>query len=70
MAKHTIGDRGDDTSYPQSKGGPTGTGNMSLGAGNHNFNKINFDTEPPVKNESPAVSKSYSWNKGETGNAT
>lgn len=69
MAAHNIGKEGSDTSYPQPKGGPTGTGNMSLGVDTHNYNKVNFDCDPPVFNDSPASKKSYAWNKGETGNA-
>jgi hypothetical protein len=30
----------------------------------------NFPQDPEVFNASPATKKSYSWNKGETGNAT
>lgn len=72
MAKKvpTIGDRGDSTSYPKDDAGETGTGNMSLGVSSHNYNKVNFVTDPDVFNASPATKKSYSWNKGETGNAT
>lgn len=72
MAKKvpTIGDRGDGTSYPKDDAGETGTGNLSLGVSAHNYNKVNMVTDPEVFNASPATKKSYSWNRGETGNAT
>jgi hypothetical protein len=54
------------SSNPNPKG-PT-RGNDSSLAVSHNGNVANFTEDPPVKNESPAVSKSYSWNKGATGN--
>ena len=69
MAIHNIGKKPSDTSYPKDDAGPTGTGNMSLGVSSHNYNKVNFECDPPVFNESPATKKSYAWNKGEAGNA-
>jgi len=48
--------------------GPTPPNDSSL-AVQTNANLQNFDRNPPVFNESPATRKSYSWNKGETGNA-
>ena len=40
------------------------------GVSGHNLNIANFPEDPAVFNESPSTKKSYSWNKGETGNAT
>ena len=60
---------GGSTSYPCDKAGPIKGGNMSLGVSNHNFNVAPFDDNPPVHNDSPAVRKSFSWNRGEAGNA-
>lgn len=66
-----IGNKAASTSYPDPElAGAIGSADNSLGSTAHNFNAINFDCEPPVFNESPATKKSYSWNKGETGNAT
>jgi hypothetical protein len=67
----TIGNRGDATSYPD-KGlaGSIGESDFNLGVSGHNLNAANFVCEPDVLNESPATKKSYSWNRGETGNAT
>lgn len=71
MAKHNIGDSKGRTSYPDSGlAGQVGSADNSLGSTAHNWNAKNFDCDPPVFNESPATKKSYSWNKGETGNAT
>ena len=68
---HNIGSKSPSTSYPDPElAGSIGSGNLSLGVDSHNYNATNFDCEPPVFNESPATRKSYSWNKGETGNAT
>jgi hypothetical protein len=61
------GDSG-GTSNPNPNG-PTSANDSSL-AVQSNGNVQNFDKNPAVLNESPATKKSYSWNKGETGNAT
>jgi hypothetical protein len=68
----TIGDRGNSTSYPDPKlAGHIGSGDMNgLGAPAQNWNAANYPENPDVLNESPATKKSYSWNRGETGNAT
>ena len=67
----TIGSRGDETSYPDpSLAGHIGASDFNLGVSGHNLNAANFPEDPPVFNESPSTKKSYSWNKGETGNAT
>jgi hypothetical protein len=66
----TIGDRGDATSYPNPDHGATHGGDMSLGTAAGNYNAANFPEDPPVLNASPATRKSYSWNRGDTGNAT
>lgn len=66
-----IGSDSAGSSYPdRSLAGKIGTGNTSLGQSGHNFNAANFVEDPDVLNASPATQKSYSWNKGETGNAT
>jgi hypothetical protein len=65
----TIGNRTKETSYPHPDAGRVGEMNDS-GLGPANMNMSNFPADPPVFNESPATKKSYSWNKGETGNAT
>jgi hypothetical protein len=66
-----IGKNTQGTSYPDpSLAGKIGQGNTSLGSSAHNFNAANFPDDPEVFNASPATKKSYSWNKGETGNAT
>jgi hypothetical protein len=65
----TIGDRSDKTSYPKDDAGRVGQMGPT-GLGPSNMNISNFPADPPVLNESPATKKSYSWNRGETGNAT
>jgi hypothetical protein len=72
MAKMpNIGNKPHSTSYPDPKlAGHIGPSNPSLGVSSHNFNAANFPDEPDVHNDTPATKKSYSWNKGETGNAT
>ena len=66
-----IGSDRQATSYPDpSLAGKIGTADTSLGQTGHNFNATNFVTDPDVYNDTPAKQKSYSWNKGETGNAT
>jgi hypothetical protein len=65
----SIGDKSDKTSYPHPDPGRIGPMNAS-GLGPANLNASNFPADPPVFNESPATRKNYSWNKGETGNAT
>jgi hypothetical protein len=64
----TIGDREDETSYPQEDCGDIGRMNPS-GLGPQNMNVANFPEDPPVFNESPSTKKSYAWNRGEEGNA-
>jgi hypothetical protein len=74
MAKgnHNIGSKSAATSYPDPElAGSIGASSTSLGnAAGGNYNANNFDCDPPVFNESPATRKNYSWNRGETGNAT
>ena len=55
------------TSNPHPKG-PVRANDSSL-AVQHNANVANFEENPAVYNDTPAKKKSYSWNKGETGNA-
>jgi hypothetical protein len=72
MAKgvRNLGSRAKESSYPDRELAGS-IGQMSdTGLGPTNMNAVNFDCDPPVFNESPATKKSYSWNKGETGNAT
>jgi hypothetical protein len=57
------------TSNPNPIGRTASRGGSSL-ANSDNSNLANFVESPEVFNESPATKKSYSWNKGETGNAT
>lgn len=64
MAKSSSG----GTSNPNPDG-PTRANDSSL-AVQHNGNVANFTEDPPVYNDTPAKKKSYSWNRGETGNAT
>jgi len=59
------GDSG-GTSNPNPKG-RTQANDNSL-ANQFNANVANFENDPPVYNDSPAKKKSYSWNRGETGN--
>ena len=66
----TIGTRGDASSYPSKDAGTVGKSTFNLGVSGHNLNIANFPEDPAVFNESPSTKKSYSWNKGETGNAT
>lgn len=66
----SIGGDSPSTSYPNPNAGKIGGGNISLGVAAHNYNVCNFPEDPAVFNASPATKKSYSWNKGETGNAT
>ena len=70
MAKRmpSIGN-GAGTSYPQPNNGGTASADSSL-AVQSNGNVNNFIEDPDVLNASPATKKSYSWNRGETGNAT
>jgi hypothetical protein len=66
-----IGSGSPGSSYPdRSLAGKIGSANTSLGSGPHNWNAANFVDDPDVLNASPATQKSYSWNRGETGNAT
>jgi hypothetical protein len=70
MAIHNIGSGTKSTSYPDpSLAGRIPSFETSLGQTGHNGNAANFDDSTPVKNESPAVAKTYSWNKSEIGNA-
>jgi hypothetical protein len=50
--------------------GSIGSADNSLGSTAHNWNATNYVTDPDVLNESPATRKNYSWNRGDTGNAT
>jgi len=70
MAKKmpTIGN-GAGTSYPNPNHGESSPADSSL-AVQSNANASNFVEDPEVFNASPATKKSYSWNKGDTGNAT
>jgi hypothetical protein len=71
MAKgnHSIGSKAHATSYPDpALAGSTGSMD-SAGLGPTNMNAVNYDCDPPVFNESPATKKSYSWNRGDAGNA-
>jgi hypothetical protein len=64
----TIGNRADETSYPCPDAGRIANrGDTSL-AVQDNANVANFIENPDVFNESPATKKSYSWNRGDTGN--
>jgi len=66
----SIGSNADSSSYPNPNAGRTASrGSASLGV-QDNCNVANFVEEPEVLNASPATKKSYSWNRGETGNAT
>ena len=66
-----IGSSAHGSSYPDKDlAGSIASADNSLGSSAHNWNAANFDCDPPVFNESPATKKSYSWNKGEAGNAT
>ena len=60
---------GAGSSYPQPSNGGTAAADASL-AVQSNGNVNNFVEDPDVLNESPATKKSYSWNRGEAGNAT
>jgi hypothetical protein len=65
-----IGSDRKATSYPDpSLAGRIGEMSDS-GLGPTNMNAANYVADPDVLNASPATKKSYSWNKGETGNAT
>jgi hypothetical protein len=64
----TIGDRRDETSYPNEDCGEIGEMEPS-GLGPTNMNAANYPDDPPVFNDSPSVRKSYAWNRGEEGNA-
>jgi len=57
------------SSYPNDSHGSTAAADTSL-AVQFNANANNFIEDPDVLNESPATQKNYSWNRGETGNAT
>jgi hypothetical protein len=66
-----IGKSTQGTSYPDpSLAGSIGSADNSLGSTAHNWNAANYVQDPPVLNDSPATRKSYSWNKGDNGNAT
>jgi len=67
----TIGAQGQECSYPTPAdyGRESSLGDASLGVQGNN-NVANFVADPAVFNESPATKKSYSWNRGEAGNAT
>jgi len=65
----SIGSDSGGTSYPNPSHGNTRAANASLGV-QENANAANFVEDPDVLNASPATKKSYSWNRGETGNAT
>ena len=66
-----IGRDSAGTSYPDpSLAGKIPSANTSLGQSGHNWNAANFVEDPDVYNDTPAKQKSYSWNKGENGNAT
>jgi len=64
-----IGSGSSGTSNPNPQGRVASRGGASL-ANSDNCNVANFIEDPEVFNASPATKKSYSWNKGETGNAT
>jgi hypothetical protein len=65
-----IGSNSSGTSNPSpSPGRIASRGGASL-ANSDNSNVANFPEDPEVFNASPATKKSYSWNKGSTGNAT
>jgi len=65
-----IGSDRQATSYPDpSLAGRIGSMEPS-GLGPTNMNAANYVEDPDVLNASPATKKSYSWTKGETGNAT
>jgi hypothetical protein len=65
----SIGDETHETSYPcEDVGRISGLGDADL-AVQGNANVANFPADPEVFNESPSRRKSYSWNRGETGNA-
>jgi hypothetical protein len=67
----SIGSDRQATSYPDpSLAGSIGSADNSLGSTAHNWNATNFIEDPDVLNASPATKKSYSWNRGENGNAT
>jgi len=70
MAKRmpTIGNQSAASSYPCDAGN-TRAADSSL-AVQANGNVANFIEDPDVFNASPATKKSYSWNRGDTGNAT
>ena len=59
---------GHGTSNPNPNGKIASRGGPSL-AVQDNANVANFTDSPDVYNDTPAKKKSYSWNKGETGNA-
>jgi hypothetical protein len=65
----SIGSNGHASSYPCDMSNVRDSEGSSL-AVQDNGNAANFVEDPPVFNASPATQKSYSWNKGETGNAT
>ena len=64
-----IGSKSHATSAPNPEGRTASRGQASL-AVQDNANLANFVESPEVFNASPATRKSYSWNRGETGNAT
>jgi len=66
----SIGSNSESTSYPNPSAGRIASrGNASLSVSD-NCNVANFIEDPETLNASPATKKSYSWNRGETGNAT
>jgi hypothetical protein len=65
----TIGNGAGGSSYPNPSAGSTASTDPSL-AVQYNGNANNFVEDPDVLNASPATKKSYSWNRGDTGNAT
>jgi hypothetical protein len=72
MAKKmpSIGRDRQATSYPDpSLAGTIGSADNSLGSTAHNWNACNFVEDPETYNDTPAKKKSYSWNKGDAGNA-
>ena len=71
MAKRmpNIGSDSGGTSYPNPSHGSSSAADASL-AVQSNANANNFVEDPDVLNASPATKKSYSWNRGEAGNAT
>jgi hypothetical protein len=63
-----LGSGSNGTSNPNPIGRVASRGGPSLGV-QDNYNLANFVEDPETYNDTPAKKKSYSWNKGETGNA-